>query len=345
MWRSVLAIAVLAGWAVPAGAQVRTDERVEVARILVDVRVTDHRGQPVLGLTASDFRVDIDGRAARVESAPWVGLRPRRAVDVPDGAVQPSLAAGVPVPSGRLIVFMFQNSIDRSRIDGFLQMMRESARFVDRFGPADRGAVVVFDSRLRVWQDFTSDRMRLADVLGRGVLFGGPDQGASEGISLVSSLDRARAEHAASMEEALLVLARALAHIDGAKSLVIFGHGFGTFTPSAGSLTGLALLGRDYEAARAALIAARVTVFAMDITDADTHTLETGLITAADDTGGFYMKVNEQQSAAMDRLVGALEGSYLLGVESATTKRGRHDIRVRTNAPNATVSARRYYID
>lgn len=41
-------------------------------------------------------------------------------------------------------------------------MMRESARFVDRFGPADRAAVVVFDSRLRLWQDLTSDRLGAA---------------------------------------------------------------------------------------------------------------------------------------------------------------------------------------
>ena len=240
---------------------------------------------------------------------------------------------------------MFQNSIDRSRIGGLLQMMRESSRFVNRLGPADLGAVVVFDSRLRVWQDFTSDRARLSEVLGRNVLFERPDDRPSDGISLLAPLDREAAERAASIEAALLVLARALGKIEGAKSLVLFGYGFGRFMWT-GSPTGVALLDREYEEARAALIAARVTVFAMDITNADTHTMETGLMTSAEDTGGFYERLNTNQSAfAMDRLEGALDGYYLVAVERPAPRAGRHSIRVRANAPRANVSARRYYID
>ena len=88
-----------------------------------------------------------------------------------------------------------------------------------------------------------------------------------------------------------------------------------------------------------------MTVFAMDVTDADTHTLETGLIAAAEETGGFYVKANEWQSVAMDRLEGALDGYYLLSAERPVVTGGRHTIHVRTGAPHATVSARRYYID
>ncbi len=339
----MLAIAVIAGGPAPAEAQVRTDERVNVARVLVDARVTDRAGQPVRGLAAADFRVDIDGRSARVESATWVGFDRAARTKVPVRPAEPDRPA--PTQPGRLTVFMFQNSLERSRIGGTLQMMRESARFVDRLGPADRAAVVVFDSRLRVWQDFTADRLRLSDVLGRGVLFERPDAQAAEGISLVSSLDLGAAERAGSMEEALLVVARALRPIEGAKALVIFGHGFGRFVPSAGSPTGLAMLGRDYDEARSALIAAHVTVFAMDVTDAETHTLETGLMAAAEDTGGFYAKVSTQQAAAMDRLEGALDGYYLLAVENPSARAGRHDIRVKTTISRVSVSARRYYID
>jgi VWFA-related protein len=342
MWRRTLAIALIAGGAVPAAAQVRTDERVDVARVLVDARVTDRAGQPVRGLDVADFRVVIDGRPARVESASWIGFDRARA---PVSTQPLALDGPTPIQPGRLTVFMFQTSLERSRVGGTLQMMRESARFVDRLGPADRAAVVVFDSRLRVWQDFTADRVRLSNVLGRGVLFEPPSEETAAGISLVSSLDPGAAERAGSMEEALLVVARALRPIEGAKSLVIFGHGFGRFVASAGSPTGPAVLGRDYDEARTALIAARVTVFAMDITDAETHTLETGLMAAAEDTGGFYAKVNTQQSAAMDRLEGALDGYYLLAVENPAVRAGRHEIRVKTTISTASVSARRYYID
>jgi len=51
----------------------RFGERVEVARLIVDARVLDDRGNPIAGLTADDFKVSIDGKAARVETATWVG--------------------------------------------------------------------------------------------------------------------------------------------------------------------------------------------------------------------------------------------------------------------------------
>lgn len=342
MWRTAVALVIPAGLAIAAGAQVQ--ERVEVARVLVDVRVTADDGQPIKGLTRDDFRVEIDGRRARVESATWVGSRPDPAES--EGAARPAEPPPLaPPPVGRLTVFMFQNSIDRSRIGGLLQMMRESARFVDRLGSADQAAVVVFDSRLRVWQDFTSDRARLSEVLGKQVMFERPNEHVSPGVSLLNTIDRDAAERAASMESALLVVGRALEKIDGAKSLVIFGYGFGRFVSSVGSPMGLAELDKTYEQARDTLIRGRVTVFAMDVTAAEQHTLEMGLIAAAEETGGFYERVNRQQAHAMDRLEGALDGYYMLSVEKPARKPGRHAIKVRTGARRANVDARRYYID
>lgn len=43
-------------------------ERVDVARVLIDARVVDATGQPVLGLDSENFEVEIDGQHARVES-------------------------------------------------------------------------------------------------------------------------------------------------------------------------------------------------------------------------------------------------------------------------------------
>src|ERR1700716_152508 len=51
----------------------RFGERVDVARIIVDARVLDDRGNPIPGLTADDFKIRIDGKLARVETAAWVG--------------------------------------------------------------------------------------------------------------------------------------------------------------------------------------------------------------------------------------------------------------------------------
>ncbi|MDP9324608.1 MAG: hypothetical protein M3P13_13310, partial [Acidobacteriota bacterium] len=53
----------------------RFGERVDVARIIIDARVLDDAGNPVPGLMADDFKVKIDGRIVRVETATWVGGR------------------------------------------------------------------------------------------------------------------------------------------------------------------------------------------------------------------------------------------------------------------------------
>ena len=60
----------------PSASQDRFTERVDVARILIDARVLDDAGRPVLGLNAADFEVTIDGTPVRVESAQWVGEQP-----------------------------------------------------------------------------------------------------------------------------------------------------------------------------------------------------------------------------------------------------------------------------
>ena len=49
---------------------------VETARVVLEVRVTDSRGRPLPGLTPGDFRLEVDGRAAPVESVVWVAESP-----------------------------------------------------------------------------------------------------------------------------------------------------------------------------------------------------------------------------------------------------------------------------
>ena len=51
--------------------QPRFKERVDVARLMIDVRVVDSGGNAVVGLRAAEFAVRIDGRPAHVESALW----------------------------------------------------------------------------------------------------------------------------------------------------------------------------------------------------------------------------------------------------------------------------------
>lgn len=332
----VLALAVL-GTGRLSAQDIRFRERVEVERLLIDARVVDGRGQPVHGLALRDFRVSIDDRLVPLESVHWVSRTVPYAEGLPPG---PALAAGAPAaPPGRLIVFLFQKDMETSRIAGLMRMKRWAARFLETLEPTDRVAVLSYDSHLKLWTDFTMDRARLARVVEHSILFERPpivDPGPFP--SLAAGFDRRAAKRAATLETALLVTARALSELPGAKSLALFGWGLGRFTGSR------VVMENDYDEAREALAAARVSVFCMDITDADYHTLEVALVKVAEDTGGFYVKTHDFPSFAMARLEGALSGHYVLAVEKPR-RAGPHRLEIDLVGRKGTVLAPTSYVD
>jgi hypothetical protein len=126
--------------------------------------------------------------------------------------------------------------------------------------------------------------------------------------------------------------------LPGSKSLVLFGWGMGRWSPGIG-----VFLERDYGPARQALIEGRVTVFALDVTNADYHTLEVGLEQVAEDTGGFYAKTHLFPGQALARLERALAGHYVLTFARPPLPRGEHDIDVGLVGRKGTVLARRSY--
>jgi VWFA-related protein len=314
----------------------RFRDRADVESVVVDARVVDGAGRPILGLTPRDFRLKVDGREVPLESVTWVSE------DTPPdpAATAAALQSGAPpLPRGRLIVFFFQKDLEPSRIAGFLQMLRRAREMLDSLGEHDRVAVVSFDSHLRLWSDFTADRERLRRVLDRSILFEGhPILNVEPPPSLVEHLQPAAGRRAASPETALLLIGEALEKLPGAKSLVLFGWGMGRWSPGFG-----VFLDHDYGPARRALTAGRVTVFALDVTNADYHTLEVGLQQVAADTGGFYARTHLFPGQALARLEHALSGHYILTFARPPLPRGEHEIDVRLVGRKGTVLAKRTY--
>ncbi len=315
----------------------RFSDSVTVARVLIDLRVIDAHGRPVTGLTRESFRVEVDGRPVEVESVRWIdeGASPGLEEDgLPAESVDPSVedvvvsadAGSVPPaepPPGRLLVLLFQKDLSMaSRIPGLLKMSRRAAGWMRRLAPGDRVAVLSFDSQLRTWLDFTGDRERLARTLERTLVTGTPlpaDPG--DAPSLLEHLDRGAARRAATLETALLVIGRALGELPGPKSLVLFAGGLGRLAG------GMVLPEADYGPAVAALTAAHTTVFALDITEADAHSLEVGLQAAAADTGGTYARTYNFPGVAMELLERTLAGHYELSLE-APREAGAHALSV-----------------
>jgi len=85
-------------------------------------------------------------------------------------------------------------------------------------------------------------------------------------------------------------------------------------------------------------------VFALDTTDADYHTLEAGLMSVAEDTGGFFERTHLFADRALDRLAGALAGHYVLFVDKPVAPIGYHRIEVDLTRVKGTVMAKRGYV-
>jgi VWFA-related protein len=308
-------------------------EKVDVARVLVDVRAMDSHGRPLLGLVSSDFLVKIDGKPARVESAQWV-TGALTGVEMDPAAVR---TLSLRPPSGRLVVFLFQKSLERSRITGFMRMLLNLRDFLDGFTPHDRLAVLSFDSRLRLWLDFTADMDRVREVLAKNLLFGGPAAANESDVSSFrEALEAQRPDKSYSIESSLRVIADALEPLPGAKTVVLVGHGFGR--------AGVMVENR-YDETREALQRARASVFCLDVTDADYHSLEFGLQTVANDTGGFFERTHIFGRRALTRLAGALAAHYVLIVDKPQLSRGAHRIQVKLRNHDGSVLARNGYVD
>jgi len=316
----------------------RFTERVDVSRVLIDARVVDGRGEPLRGLTPDDFRVRIDGEDARVESALWVegGAVDREGSPLASTALRGAIRDPRP---GRLIVFLFQKDFEPSRLTGLMRMLIQARSFLDTFTPDDRIAVVSFDYHLKIWVDFTSDLARVGRIFERGILLERPGPVVeSPAPSLVARLAPAKAKKAYSMEQALLDLADALEPLAGAKSLVVVGHGWGRLSGST------LFFDKEYGPAVEAFQAGRVTVFALDTTQADYHTLEAGLMSVAEDTGGFFERTHLFTERALDRLAGALAGHYVLFVDKPAAPIGYHRIEVDLTRVEGTVMAKSGYV-
>jgi VWFA-related protein len=311
-------------------------DHVEVDVVVVDARVVDGRGRPIPGLKEGDFRVKVDGHVVPLQSVTWVA----EGTPADPAVASAALAAGLPEPPpGRLVVLFFQKDFEPSRALGFLQMLRRASEMLDTLAPEDRVAVVSFDTRLNLWTDFTNDRARLRRVLDRSILSGHvPTLEAGTGPSLAGRFDPAAGRRVATPETALLRLGEALEDLPGNKSLVLFGWGMGRWSPGAG-----VFLEADYGPARQVLVRGHVTVFALDITNADYHTLEVGLEQVAEDTGGFYAKTHLFPGQAFERLQHALAGHYVLTFPRPDLPRGEHSIDIDLVGHKGQVLARPTY--
>ena len=306
-------------------------EEIVVELMTASLRVVDSRGNPVPDLGPDDFRVVVEGEEIPLSAVDWVPARgtpyaskiaDRLTVETETVFVEPDRTQERPV------VLFFQTDVHAIRIKGHLKMLPFVEELLDGIGDGETVAVVSFDSHLKLWQDFTPDRQEAYEAVGNAIRFGNlpePKRHRGSGPSLADALDFRAAKDAATPEQALEVLGRALGEIDGDKDVIFLGWGLGVWTSFGISM--------NFGDAVRELKAANTTVYVLDVTDADFHTLESGLQVVAARTGGTYAKTNRLAAQATRNLLRALAGHYVLTVDRSRLPTGEATMTVELREP------------
>jgi VWFA-related protein len=337
-------------------AQPRTEfqGQVDVNEVLLDVLVTDAKGNVIVGLDKNDFVVKENGNPVELTGVTFYSNR--RLLES-----KPALAKqGVSTEQGtedRYFVLFFEDQKDTAQeAPRLLSQQLEAAKRArgwvqSELLPNDWVAVVSFDTRLKVQQDFTHDRKALVEAIGDAMK--GKDRegnfpsrtAATKGPSLLAGLpkgDELR-NKTPNLYEAMQQIARASGNIRGRKNLLLFTFGlpgrqdtFGQFVPD----------DRYFRPTVRALNDNNVAVYSLDLTPpAVEHTLSDALNLMSKDTGGRYFFNVTNFSTPLDQVAKENSGYYLLSYESrqAAGKQGFQDVQVTTTNPEFRINARKGY--
>ncbi len=309
------------------------EEEITVALVEVVARIVDSTGEPILDLEPDDLVVRVGQAETPVLSLEWSSSYPttdespelelleaRGRVGARPAA--PAIAAPLPSP-GKLVVFFLQIDLEPSRVAGHLKILPDVDNLLRGLHPDDRVAIVSFDSHLKLWQDFTRDRRAAFQELGNAIGYGRPAARQSRGVSLLRHFDRRAAADVATPEKALQLTAQALAQLPGQKEMIYMGWGLGRYGAGGVNMTA------EYQPAVRALDAARTTVFVLDVSQADYHSLEVGLQNVAAHTGGTYERTFHFASQAVKRLARTIGGHYVLTLDRGATPKARGRVTMR----------------
>jgi VWFA-related protein len=211
--------------------------------VIVNVSVRDPSGAPIEGLTRDDFEIFEDGKPQTISVFEFQRLAGRPApVPAAPGArggpaITPSAPGQVRYRDRRLLVLFF----DFSSMEPPEQIRAQQAalKFIrEQMSPSDLVAVMSFTSRLRVLEDFTDDRERLASVIGAFRIgeaselaaeadTGGEEGGPDLGAAFVADETEFNIFNTDRKLSALESAARMLASLPEKKALVYFSGGVG----------------------------------------------------------------------------------------------------------------------
>lgn len=333
----------------------RFAEELEVSEVLLDVLVTDKRGQVIIGLGPDDFQVEEDGQPVEITGVTFYSSR--QLLGSKDPLEQYGLKVDEIAEARYFILFFQQQRRVAGEVPGILGRQMEAGRDVGEWlardlQAQDLAAVAVFDSRLEIIQDFTNSIEDLQEAvkvavrgLGAGRNWPSRQPDAADGPSLLRNLPTGRELGKVTRDtyEALQVLAQAAGSVRGRKNLIFFGRGvgemnnFGLWEPDS----------RFYEPTVEALNDNNIAVYPLSVMpQGSRHTLEHSLNSLASETGGVYYRQYTSFTTPLGEIADENGGYYLLSyqVRKETGESGFQRVKVRISNRELVVRARKGYL-
>jgi VWFA-related protein len=347
--RSLAVLIALLGAALPVFSQQQAaplQERIDVNAVLLDVIVTDSKGNQILGLSKDDFVVTENGVAQEIDSVDY--FTNRRLLDSREENAPFKVER---VREERYFIFFFDKPQEPGLLFDRLNNARSAVRdFIrNQMKEGDQVAIAGHDVRLKIYSDFTTDKNQLEAALEESSKFG---KGVTEGTSpiLKSIHRRSMINRTGTVYQALDLLAEATKGIRARKNLVLFSPGIADINET---VRGGMILDRSryLDPAIQSLNAANVSVYGVQLqqsidTDLMAPVNHQRLTELSNETGGKYFQFNTSFQPAVNQVEETNAGYYLLTYRSGKTRgeKGFQKVEVSVrNQPQFRVTSRAGY--
>ncbi|HYG63121.1 MAG TPA: VWA domain-containing protein [Thermoanaerobaculia bacterium] len=326
-------------------------EEVTVNEVLLDVLVTDNKGNVVVGLNEDDFVVKEGGKPVDLTGITFYSSN--RLTESPESLAQKGIRGVDTAPEDRYFILFFQDQKNAASeapvlLTKQMEANQRAREWIGELGLHDHVAVAGYDQKLKIYQDFTTDKAALVRALGQAMkgkeLESWPSrQQQAQGPSILDTLPTGKElrNQTTNIYDAIRVLAEATADIRGRKNLLLFTPGFGVVRT--GQLRPDL---RYYPDMADALNDANVAVYPIDLVPEGARpALNETLNQIAEDTGGQYLFSFVNFITPLRQIGDENGGYYLLSYRSEhpAGKSGFQKVEVDTANPQFRIRTREGY--